>query len=305
MKLARLKHNLSIQDTSFLEMYSFKCGNTVPIYDIKSIYGLNQIIGHAKFTTKEYGEVLYRGETCLHEELIPSLFRGCRATTKWDKISSLINKLLKSSALANAINAGPDQKIGRHKVEGILQHYGIQTRFIDLVDNHWIALWMGLYECKRMKTINCYYHYQRRDIPIIDTFNGLTITPKDLFQYILLIALPKATKTIDGIEETQNFLKIDLRQALPSIFLRPHSQHGLVARKKIANAKHASDYDMATEVIGILRIRIDMSSKWLGNGELVSPENIFPSPLYDCGYDMLLNLPKDFFPQSYSISKYL
>lgn len=62
MELPKLKKNLSIQETSFVELYLFKCGNIVPLYDIKSIYGLNQIIGYAKFTARKYGEVLYRGE---------------------------------------------------------------------------------------------------------------------------------------------------------------------------------------------------------------------------------------------------
>ena len=63
MRLVILKHNLSIQDTSFLEMYSFKCGNTVPIYDIKSIYGL-------KLVTRNLQQK-NMARSYIHERLIP------------------------------------------------------------------------------------------------------------------------------------------------------------------------------------------------------------------------------------------
>lgn len=146
MKAITLKNNLSIPGAQFFRMHSFDCGNSVAIYNVTTMFGLNQLIGHAKFNNKEYGEVLYRGETKLHDGLIPSLFRGCRGTTKWDQISPLANKILRSDEIRFAMNAGMDHKLGRHKVEGMLQHYGIQTRFIDLVDNHWVALWMGLHK---------------------------------------------------------------------------------------------------------------------------------------------------------------
>lgn len=301
-----LKSTLSIPGASFLKMHDFDCGNIVPIYDVVSIHALNQLIGHAKFNNKEYGEVLYRGENKLHSGLIPSLFRGCKGTTKWSQVSPIVNKILQSGDVSGAINAGSDLKIARHKAEGMLQHYGVQTRFIDLVDNHWVALWMGLYKCTRNKKIEHYYHYERRMIPLVEMAQGRMVNDDDLSQYILLLALPKPTSpSVDGIEQTDSFVKIDLRQALPSVFLRPHSQHGLVARKKMTPGKYAKDYDMATEVIGILRIRIDHAAQWLGDGELLSQDNLFPSPMNDCGYDMLLQLPDGFFPKYYGIAKYV
>ncbi len=301
-----LKSNLSIPGTRFRSFYTFDCGNTVAVYDVTSIYGLNQLIGHTKFNNKEYGEVLYRGETKLHSGLVPSLFRGCKGTTRWDQVSPLVNKILKSDEIKNAMNAGGDHKLARHKAEGMLQHYGIQTRFIDLVDNHWVALWMGLNKCCETKKIQHYYHYERRRIPLVELVTGKPIKDEDLYQYILMLALPKSVNPpIDGIELTDEFVKIDLRQALPSVFLRPHSQHGLVARKKVNPSKYAKDYDMATQVIGILRIRIDFADQWLGNGQLLSQDNLFPNAMNDYGYDLLLQLPKDFIPKNFAIAKYV
>lgn len=307
MSFIPLKPNLSITGTRFHKMYSFSCGNTVPIYDVLSIYGLNQLIGYAKFNNKEYGEVLYRGENKLHQGLVPSLFRNRNGTSRWNKyISPLINKIIRSNGISGAINCGTDLSLARHKVEGMLQHYGVQTRFIDLVDNHWVALWMGLYKCISNKMIDTYYHYEKRTVPLIEMAIDDLDTDTLLFQYILLLALPKSINpSKDGIEQSDDFIWVDLRQALPSVFLRPHSQHGMVARKKAKPGKFATEYDMATEVIGILRIRIDQASQWLGEGHLLSQDNLFPSPMNDYGYDLLLHLPDNFFPNDFAISKYV
>ena len=306
MKAIPLKDNLSIPGTKFHCMHSFDCGNVVAIYDVTTMFGLNQLIGYAKFINKKYGEVLYRGETQLHKGLIPSLFRGCVGTTRWDQVSPLVNKILKSDIIRFAINAGDNYRLARNKVEGMLQHHGIQTRFIDLVDNHWVALWMGLHKCCDTKKIGHYYHYERRQVPLVELATGAPVAEEELFQYILLLALPKAgDAAVDGIEQSDNFLKVDLRQALPSVFLRPHSQHGVVARKKVNPSNNAKDYDLASQVIGILRIRIDHASQWLGDGQLLSQDNLFPSPMNDYGYDLLLQLPDDFIPKNFAIAKYV
>ncbi len=305
MKTTLLKDNLRIPGTNYYKMHEFDCGNSVPIYEVSTMYGLNQLIGHAKFNNKEYGDVLYRGETELHKGLIPSLFRGCSGTTRWNQVSPLLNKILQSKNIRNAMNAGTDHKQARHKVEGMLQHYGIQTRFIDLVDNHWVALWMGLYKCCKIKMIGQYFHYERRRIPIVELASG-KVKDEELYQYILMLALPKSnTAPIDGIEQTEEFVRVDLRQALPSVFLRPHSQHGVVARKKVNPSRYAQDYDMASQVIGILRIRIDLADQWLGEGQLLSQANLFPSPMNDYGYDLLLQLPENFIPKNFAIAKYV
>ena len=62
---------------------------------------------------------------------------------------------------------------------------------------------------------------------------------------------------------------------------------------------------MATEVIGIIKIRIDRAYAWLGDGLLLSQDNLFPSPMNDYGYDLLLSLPQEYFHVDYSIAKYV
>lgn len=191
---------------------------------------------------------------------------------------------------------------------GMLQHYGVPTRFIDVVDNHWIALWMGLNKTEKPKQYNQYYHYTERSIPLVELAKGDPVSDELLFQYVLLIAVPFSnSRTFTGIQSSADYIEVDLRQALPSTFLRPHAQHGLVLRRKV---HHPTDYgtdayDMAPAVIGIIKIRIDKVHEWMGNGELLTQNNLFPPPAYDYGFDLLLSRDDLFKDSEYSIAKYV
>ena len=108
-----------------------------------------------------------------------------------------------------------------------------------------------------------------------------------------------------GIIETANFVEVDLRKALPSIYLRPHAQHALVVRRRDKGniEQKAGYYDMASQVTAILRVRIDRVSNWLGEGTLLTQGNLFPSPSIDQGYNNLL-MNSEIFKDPFDIKKY-
>lgn len=304
-----LSSNVSIPGVSVLKgkEYTFENGNTIPVFDVTSIHGLNQLIGNAKFNNRFYGTVLYRGQCYLYKTLIPSLFRNIKQVyKKAGELNRLLHTIEHELDLANEmkVGLGLDSDL---KVEGILQHYGVPTHFIDVVDNHWIALWMGLYSREKSKRIVEYYHYKKRELPFgeqsIDSEND------ELYQYIILLAMPfsDGAKQSEGISINGEFVTVDLRTALPSTFLRPHSQHGLVVRKKGADGNQSSYYDLSSQVVGILRIRIDRADQWLGSGSLLTSENLFPAPGIDYGYDLLLSRSELFGRpeyKSFSIARY-
>lgn len=309
MLIVPLHKNLRINDTEYIEDFTFQSGNIVPIFDVLSMHGLNQIIGHAKFNNKDYANVYYRGECKLHDSLIPSLFRGCIRTSKSRELHSLIERIRHDDGMKKTVKlegVSKSRTIDTAKVEGMLQHYGIKTRYVDLVDNHWVALWMGNNSHSSIKRLQSYCHYYRREIPLIDIAEKKDVNLSSFFQYILLLAIPFSNQPeIDGVKVSDNFIEVDLRKSLPSVFLRPHAQHGIVVRKKVATECFASDYDISSQVIGILRIRIDRVSEWLGNGELLSQANLFPPPSSDYGYDILLSRPDLFLDKTNQIAKYL
>lgn len=312
-----ISDKLSIEGSSYTGNYEFQNGHSVPIYTIETIHALNQIIGYAKFINRSYGDVYYRGERRLHQSLTPSLDRMTkRSQEPAGRLNNLIRKIADDIHMKKELKLSDyDEKTQKEIIEGLLQHYGISTRYVDVVDNHWIALWMGHYIVEKYKRHITYYHYKKRVIPVADLIidhdklirtlshlkqdtvsifsNDMKIHEKlserqdvDLYQYILLIAIPgNSERKNTGIFVSDDYIEIDLRQALPSIFLRPHAQHGWVVRKKPHNG---DGYDMSETVIGILKIRIDIVEQWLGTGELLTQENLFPPMAYDNGYDLLL-----------------
>lgn len=299
---------LRIADTKFVDTYQFKNGHVAPIFDVESMHGLNQIIGHSKFNNRNYGRVYYRGQCELYDQLLPSLFRKCKRTAVFADLNKIIKSIYTDKKLANDLHVDASKKdISSIKVEGILQHYGLPTRYIDLVDNHWIALWMGNNRFEEKHIKNKYCHFVQREVLFEDVAGGIYSLPMDnkyLYQYILLLALQYPKSNVEGVSLSDNHIIVDLRQALPSVFLRPHAQHGLVARNKVPTEMSVNDYDMSPSVVCILRLRIDKVSSWLGNGLMLTQNNLFPPAGNDCGYDLLLSRNDIFTQPKFQIARY-
>ena len=304
--LTIMKGSLNPNGSKFAGIHTFLCGQEVPIYEVSNVHALNQLVGYAKFINKSYGDVYYRGECKLHDSLLPGLMRGAASSS----ISTGLNK--KTQAILDDVHLNHQLKLDNNDqisssliVEGMLQHYGIKTRFLDVVDNHWVALWMGLYRNTKIKQILVYNHYVERQVPLVDFASGTKISEDELYQYILLLAISgKSRRVNNGIYTSNDYYEIDLRQALPSTFLRPHAQHGWVIRKRSHGSNLPADYDLATNVVGIIKIRIDMVKQWIGTGELLTQNNLFPPPAYDNGYDILLKRD-DLFNGDFSIARYV
>ncbi len=300
-----MKSSLSVSDTAFRGFYEFNCGWKVPVYEVETVHALNQLIGYAKFNNRSYGDVYYRGERRLHKSLMPSIFREGTNSSRLQHLKEIISKIKNDVNFPRGMKIEDfDDTSASLTIESMLQHYGVKTRFIDIVDNHWVALWMGLNQVEELKQVDVYYHYRERSIPLGDIVLKDNFDPESIYQYILLIAVPGKMKRINnGIFFSSDYYKIDLRQALPSIFLRPHAQHGLVVCKR----PHEGDlslYDMANSVIGIIKIRIDRAAQWIGQGHLLTQDNLFPAPAYDYGYDLLLHNPS-FFDKDNKIALYV
>lgn len=301
---------LRILGTEYQGTFTFACGNVVPLYEAKTMYGLTQLLGNAKFINREYGSVLYRGENELHDNLKPSLLRKSKKNyaTNVHKLNEIKKRYVNDKEFANFVKI-PEIN-STHHFEGMFQHYGIKTRFLDLVDNHWVALWMGLYKCESFKSGKKYfYHYAKRTAEFIDYVNceqddsnmdlddaksKKAKNQQSFYQYIYLVAVPRMRSNKYGVYSNKNYILLDLRQALPSTCLRPHVQHAWVVRKNVGVDAAPETYDMASEVVGVIKIRIDRAANWLGDGELLSQQNMFPNQAYDRGYDLLLRTEDEF-----------
>ena len=309
-KKRKLKEALTVNGTEYKGVHKFACLNEVPVYEVFTYHAFNQIIGFAKFINQSYGKVFYRGECNLHNSLIPSLLRGnCTVEKKRASLNKIVEKIRKDHLLNNELKLD-NSYTSQLRIESLLQHYGIPTSFIDVVDNHWIALWMGLNKSIEIKSLAKYCHYEERRIPRIIIEEDKENLDKLLYQYVLLIAVPSnKSKKNKGIEICDDYEIVDLRKALPSTFLRPHAQHGIVIKKKVHTQSGEkilpASYDLADSVIGILKIRIDNAKEWLGNGMFLTQNNLFPAPAYDNGYDILLSREDIFCNTEFSIVRYM
>ncbi len=146
--------------------------------------------------------------------LIPSLYREKTNLSTTSKFYHRVNSIWNNN---NSFAKSP-----KRIFEATIQHYGIKTTQIDIVDNLWIALWFASNEF-RGKTIKSNEH--------------LFVSKSNReFGYILLVAsdvlIPSQyNKGLYIGEQTE---LIDLRKALPSYYLRPHSQHAYMLRKKLS-----------------------------------------------------------------------
>lgn len=277
-----MKKDLHISGTKYVDMHEYDSGHKVPIYLVNNYYALNKILGYAKYINGDYGTILYRGECSLHNTMLPSIHRGKKSKRTCHNANYNLNELKRhilSDKKFVKVLVADNQPYRELIIEGLLQHYGIKTHFIDVVDNHWIALWFGLYKAIEIKSVKSYICYRKRTINKIKCDDG--------YQYMILIASNNNLTNLFNLNETKSeTVTIDLRANTPSTFLRPHAQHGLVIRK--LKNDETSGYDISKYVVGIIKISINCVDKWLGDGTLLTVDNLFPSPAYDLGYDLLL-----------------
>ena len=215
-------------------------------------------------------------------------------------------------------------------IESMLQHYGSSTRCMDFVDNHWIALWFGLYhwvatkneigmpaECfykkrtlklsrkdrldsvthirnqvfKKLATIDTSSSESKKEVnQLIKNYSYKLAFAEDQYLYLLLFVADTLHETAQhsGIYSSSRMTVVDLRRALPSIFLRPGAQHGWTVKMN-SNKENMSrgDYSFAKDIVAILRIPLSLADELIG-GALLSQENLFPPEDYDQGYRILL-----------------
>ena len=239
----------------------------IPMYHLRTATALNQLVGYVKFKNGSNGTVLYRGQGEDYGTLSPS---GCRPSSTAVS-DDVIYAASSDDSMVNFFQLSDPEISGWDKyksviIESAFQHYGAQTYCMDFVDNHWCALWFGLYK-----------------------FNNGTYSKRndDEFLYLYMYLADTNGACIRGMYIGENTYTVDLRKALPSCFLRPAAQHGWIVRPK---NREACTYD--NNVVCVAKINVADAAKWLGEGELLSQDNFFPDYEIDQGYRVLLQRQK-------------
>lgn len=269
MKIERIKDCLTPQIKKELSLIGRwpPCAHpadAAPLYHVSSPQAFNQVIGYAKFINSSNGTVLYRGQSKNYESLLPSGARKGKTPVP----DTIINAIRTDEDTSKFFGLDSQDIKGWERyqsilIESVLQHYGANTYCMDFVDNHWCALWFGLY-----KFVD--NHYIKR-------------VGADEKLYVYLYLADTNGACIRGMYIGEDTYTVDLRKALPSTFSRPAAQHGWIVRNH-----HREECNYDDRVIGVLEIDVDAAAKWLGEGELLSQENFFPDYSHDQGYKVLL-----------------
>jgi hypothetical protein len=267
---------------------------------VESLTELIKLIGYLKYTYN--GAVFLRGQRRLHgSTVVASRFRHAKSPGERHSRARSIEKLIRANSSWSCNHAGHaaldcDEivraKSGwlprgapRYVVEGLLQHYGLSTRWIDAVDNLWVALWFA---CHRFVRGDSYAHIVResltRSVPQlkIDEDGAPFFDPSESFVYVLcLLVKGEGSEIQRGLIKHEDARIIDLRRAAPSFFTRPHAQHGLVLRP--------TDDDSSRIDYCAFEVSLHDALLWLGDGIAVSPYAMFPPASDDDGYRQLLD----------------
>jgi hypothetical protein len=254
------------------------------ILEVDDPHALIQAAGYLKHRCAEDGEnVYFRGQASTYLTLTPSLFRGIPHTQNAQaNRSSKKNEFIKLVTGKSRIF----EKFKPISHEPLLQHYGLQTTWIDLVDNIWVALWFACHKAHASGKGGQYLHFERRN-PFTDS-SGIA--------YILLIGTEVGPTKVPGFHQGSKTQTVDLRICAPSIFLRPHAQHGILFRLRGENTLRPHDYSSC--IRGVIAIGLRNAIKWLGDAPTLSVHGLFPPPFYDQGYKILLDGAFSSDPQS-------
>ena len=247
------------------------------VFDAPSSHALIQAAGYLKYTlAKTNGQgVFFRGQTKLYPALSPTLLRNVKDGPPTVRRRKLLSDLLDEiKATKSAMRAVPPEC---H--EPLLQHYGIRTTWLDVVDNIWIALWFACHNARAVGWPEEYLHFEKR----IPSHRG-----DEEYAYVMLLASAYTNPVAGqpGHYRDERTETMDLRIAVPSQFVRPHAQHGILVRRLSKNGLPVSDNRPLH--VGTIRVRLAAALDWLGDASTLTSHSLFPPAYYDSGYRELL-----------------
>lgn len=246
------------------------------VYHVTTPHMFIQAAGYLKHVHYTTGDkaVYYRGQESLYKgSLKPSLYRNLETENAQDRLNHMISEYLSAVKCEGKML----RNVPAYVREPLLQHYGIRTRWIDLVDNIWVALWFACHTAHAVGKKAEFLHFERRK------------PREDQYAYVLLVGTDyhhNNTANEAGLLVGPETVTIDLRIAAPSVFIRPHAQHAILTCMKASQRRYCIDYKQL--IAGIIRVSLEDAIQWLGNGVLLTPHVLFPSPVYDYGYQELL-----------------
>ena len=196
--------------------------------------------------------VFARGQARHHGSMQPSLFRGQSPERTSDLLS------IETEACRLVQDHADLRRFERPHLAALLQHYGLNTSWLDVVDNLWMAIWFATHTMNSSKTGQ--------------KMSAQTSTEE--YGWIYLVE----TRSNSGA-----LTSVDLRRDHHSLSVRPHIQHGLSVTSE---GPDLSDWIIAT-------VRFPNDGRWTVAGHLFDPGVLFPPRRFDHTLDKLLGKKLD------------
>jgi hypothetical protein len=185
-------------------------------------------------------EIYLRGQAEDFLRMVPSLFRPMAADAESDRLLRAYDDLC--SRLPKVYGLG---RFRRPKIGALLQHYGLRTPWLDLVDNLFVAAWFGLHKPDEVSL-----GWRRSTM-----------------EYGWIHAV--ASASLDG----SKLDVCDLRREHHPLSVRLHTQHGMsVCRPN--RGRDFSNYLAAS-------VRFPVNDCWISSVGCLSPSFLFPSKEID------------------------
>jgi hypothetical protein len=231
---------------------------------------LARLAGHVKHNLgqpiKGY-QIFMRGQPNDYPGMVPSIFRNIPKMSNNYK-----NRVNAYNDLIHRLREMKNLKRFKGPIGGaLLQHYGIRTPWIDLVDNLFIALWFATRERSQKEP----FRYVKR-------------SAKDYgWIYFIQVEDPpnkKFAQEGEGIITGKRTMWCDLRCYQTSLSLRAHTQHGIFASR---NRWDETNYDLDEFVVATVKFPITSAFTQTSDFNIFSMGYMFPSPYYDHTYKIL------------------
>ncbi len=307
-------------------------GLSCPVISVDTLEALIQAVGYLSYISD--GPVLYRGQSSLYNPYVPrpSLCRSSASSDsrlrtvenylsvsgRWNNEAFDISKFkpILSSEKPITNHSAIAIKLESYCVEPLLQHYGIQTRWLDLTDSLCHALFFSVVKDEAINIVDLSSGDSSVDVNLLSEHvlnRSVRLPPKCEeinYCYLYVLSVGKenysfSSKLPKGIRRCANGWILDGRKAFPSTYLRPHSQHSfMLFAPSLVNEEAIdlfdSDYDSIN--CALFRMKTNDVLDWIGSGRLLSPMAVYPvlksvsGYLGDSGfYQWVMNIESQYF----------
>ncbi|KAB8294579.1 FRG domain-containing protein [Bifidobacterium avesanii] len=206
------------------------------------------------------------------------------------------------------IGSGEDglvcHEVPLYAVEPLLQHYGSETRWLDLTESLPYALFFGLVRYGKPITVPQLNpgsesvavgsgYAKARESCLSPIFQNIPVYIPDTVDfpqysdYVYLYAISPGTP-LPSLSDSDSSLRrkglsrysggyvIDMREAVPSFYLRPHAQHGLLwlPSESVVSATGKDMVDGAQ--VCVFKIPAAAVLRWLSSAGMFAPSSIYP-----------------------------